>query len=79
MEQMTFSEAEHQNKNRKIRREIFLERMDKLIPCKQLEKKVTRYYPKGQNCRPRCGFTACSFSTIAAIQPWRLPSMRSNL
>lgn len=32
MEQMTFSEAECQNKKRKTRREIFLERMDKLIP-----------------------------------------------
>ena len=52
MDQLTFSEAEYQNKKRKTRREIFLERMDKLIPWKQLEKKVARYYPKGQNGRP---------------------------
>lgn len=52
MDQITFSEAEYQNKKRKTRREIFLERMDKLIPWKQLEKKVARYYPKGQNGRP---------------------------
>ena len=26
--------------------------MDKLIPWKRLEKKVARYYPKGQNGRP---------------------------
>jgi IS5 family transposase len=26
--------------------------MDKLIPWKQLEKRVARYYPKGQNARP---------------------------
>jgi len=52
MDQMTFSEAEYQNKKRKTRREIFLDRMDKLIPWKQLEKKVARYYPKGQNGRP---------------------------
>ena len=26
--------------------------MDKLIPWKQLEKKVARYYPKGQTGRP---------------------------
>jgi hypothetical protein len=32
MDQITFSEAEYQNKKRKTRREIFLERMDKLIP-----------------------------------------------
>jgi len=52
MDQITFSEAEYQTKKRKTRREIFLERMDKLIPWKQLEKKVARYYPKGQNGRP---------------------------
>jgi len=52
MDQITFSEAEYQSKKRKTRREIFLERMEKLIPWKQLEKKVARYYPKGQNGRP---------------------------
>ena len=52
MDQITFSEAEYQTKKRKTRREIFLERMDKLIPWKQLEKKVARYYPKGRNGRP---------------------------
>jgi hypothetical protein len=31
MGQITFSEAEYQNKKLKTRREIFLERMDKLI------------------------------------------------
>ena len=30
MDQITFSEAEYQTKKRKTRREIFLERMDKL-------------------------------------------------
>lgn len=52
MDQMTFSEAEYQNKKRKTRREIFLERMDKLIPWKRMEKKIARYYPKGENGRP---------------------------
>ncbi len=52
MDQITFSEAVYQTKKRKTRREIFLERMDKLIPWKQLDKRVARYYPKGQNRRP---------------------------
>jgi hypothetical protein len=52
MGQITFSGAKYQNKKRKTRREIFLERMDKLIPWNQLEKKVAHYYPKGQNGRP---------------------------
>jgi IS5 family transposase len=54
MGQMTFSKAEYQNKKRKTRREILLERMrmDKLTPWDQMEKKVARYYPKGQNGWP---------------------------
>lgn len=52
MDQMTFAEAEYQNKKRKTRREIFLERMDTLIPWKSLEKTIARHYPKGQNGRP---------------------------
>ncbi|WP_286715659.1 transposase [Marinobacter sp. tcs-11] len=52
MDQITFSEAEYQTKKRETRREIFLKRMDKLIPGKQLEKRVARYYPNGQNGRP---------------------------
>jgi len=58
MSQITFSEAEYQNKKRKTRREIFLERMDKLIPWKQLEKKVARYYSKGQTGRPPYALSA---------------------
>ena len=58
MDQMTFSEAEYQNKKRKTRRELFLERMDKLIPWKQLEKKVARYYHKGQTGRPPYALSA---------------------
>lgn len=52
MEQISFAEAEYQNKKRKTRREKFLERMDKLIPWARLEKKLRRYYPKGHNGRP---------------------------
>ena len=32
MTQLTFAEAEYQNKKRKTRRELFLEKMDGLIP-----------------------------------------------
>lgn len=51
MDQLTFSEAEYTHKKRKTRREKFLEQMDRLIPWKQLEKKVARYYPKPGNGR----------------------------
>lgn len=53
MNQLTFSEAEYNNKRRKTRREKFLEQMDQLIPWKRLEKKIKPYYPKnGQGRQP---------------------------
>lgn len=52
MDQMSFAEAEYNQKKRKTRREVFLERMDKLIPWKRLEKLVIKFYPKGENGRP---------------------------
>jgi IS5 family transposase len=42
MNPLTFTEANHQNKKRKICRKIFLERLNKLIPWKQLEGKNGR-------------------------------------
>lgn len=52
MTQLTFAEAEYTTKKRKTRRELFLEKMDTLIPWKQLEKTLGRYYPKGKTGRP---------------------------
>lgn len=52
MSQMTFAETEYAHKKRKTRREIFLERMDKLIPWEKLERDLKKYYPKGENGRP---------------------------
>jgi pantothenate kinase-related protein Tda10 len=52
MDQMTSAEAEYQNKKLKTRREIFLERIDKLILWEQLEKKIAYDYLKGWTGRP---------------------------
>jgi len=52
MNQMSFSEAEYDNKKRKTRRELFLSRMDGLIPWSSIEKKLLPHYPKGLNGRP---------------------------
>ena len=40
MEQPTFSDVEYEGKKRKTRREMFLERMEGLIPWPQLEERV---------------------------------------
>jgi len=52
MSQISFAEAEYENKRRKTRRELFLEEMDHLIPWEKLESKIRRYYARGKTGRP---------------------------
>ena len=51
MDQPTFSDLEYQGKKRKTRRELFLERMDSLIPWQRLEERILPFYPKAGNGR----------------------------
>ena len=46
MDQPTFADLEYQGKRRKTRRELFLERMDALIPWQDLEDRIRPVYPK---------------------------------
>ena len=46
MDQPTFADLEYQGKRRKTRRELFLERMDALIPWQRLEDRIRPVYPK---------------------------------
>ena len=53
MEQATFAELEHASKKRRTRREVFLEKMDRLIPWGRLEARIEPFYPKaGRGRRP---------------------------
>ena len=53
MEQGTFTELEHDSKQRRTRREAFLAKMDALIPWERLEKRIGPFYPKaGRGRRP---------------------------
>ena len=74
MDQPTFAaDLEYESKKRKTRREIFLERMDALIPWEQMEERIRPFYPTvvprraeavdHMSCRRWCGYTACSCST----------------
>ncbi len=45
MDQPTFADLEYQGKKRKTRRELFLERMDGLIPWQRLEERIRPCYP----------------------------------
>ena len=46
MDQPTFADLEYLGKRRKTRRELFLERMDGLIPWQSLENRIRPFYPK---------------------------------
>ncbi len=53
MDHPTFAALEYQGKKRKTRREIFLERMEGLIPWQRLEDRIRSVYPKpGKGRRP---------------------------
>lgn len=52
MDQLSFAEAEYQSKKRRTRREIFLARMEQLIPWAALEAQIGRHYPQGRQGRP---------------------------
>ena len=46
MDQPTFADLEYLGKKRRTRRELFLERMDGLIPWQSLEDRIRPFYPK---------------------------------
>ena len=53
MDQPTFADLEYQGKKRKTRRELFLERIDGLIPWQKLEERIRPVYAKpGKGRRP---------------------------
>ena len=52
-DQPTFADLDYNSKKRKTRREVFLERMERLIPWEQLEELLRPYYPTaGHGRRP---------------------------
>ena len=53
MDQATFAELDYAAKKRTTRRERFLERLDRLVPWRQLEQRIAPHYPKaGRGRRP---------------------------
>ena len=53
MDQPTFADLAYQGKKRRTRRELFLERMDGLIPWQSLEEHIRPHYPRaGKGRRP---------------------------
>ena len=62
---MTFAELEYDSKKRRTRREIFLEKMEGLIPWQQLEDRIEPFYAKAG--RGRRGRSSCSLERSALL------------
>lgn len=53
MDQPSFADLEQAGKKHKTRRQVFLERLERLVPWEKLEARIEPYYPKaGQGRRP---------------------------
>ena len=51
-EQPTFADLEYQHKKRQTRREVFLKRIDSLIPWERLEERIRPHYFKAEALPP---------------------------
>ena len=74
MDQPTFAGLEYDSKKRKTRREIFLDRMDSLIPWERLEERIRPLYPKaGWGRRP---YELSAMLRIHCVQLLYTPGLR---
>ena len=55
MKQETFTDIEYSFRNKKTRREEFLEIMDEIIPWEEWVDEIKPYYPAGKRGRPPMG------------------------
>lgn len=68
MDQLSFTDCEHQNQRRKTRKALFLERMDELIPWSRIEVVIEPHYPKaGKGRRP---YPLSTMLRIHCVQQW---------
>ncbi len=68
MEQATFAELEHDSKKRRTRRELFLEKMDGLVPWEALEALIEPFYPKPG--RGRRAYPLRTMLRVHCVQLW---------
>jgi len=65
MNQISFLDAEYNQKKKKTRREIFLESMEQVVPWKRLEKRIKKHYSSATTGRPAL-YLPCSVSTVCS-------------
>ncbi|MFW1677589.1 IS5 family transposase [Pontibacter sp. JAM-7] len=78
--QLSFADSEYQNKRRKTRKELFLERMDTLVPWYMMSDLIEPHYPKAGNGRRP--YPLETMLRIHCMQQWysmRDPAMEDAL
>ena len=73
MDQLSFSDAEHHNKRKRTRREIFLDEMDRSIPWDRFKSIIEPFYPNPHVARPSKFDTrghAIKFCFSDLDEPW---------
>jgi IS5 family transposase len=80
MDQLSFSDAEHNSKRKQTKRERFLLEMDKVIPWKRLEELISPHYPKWEG-KGRKPYEFGTMLRIYCLQQWynlRDPGMEKS-
>ena len=77
MEQASFSELKHDMKKRRTRREVFLGKMDALVPWARLEARIEPFYPKAQFANCRRGLAIAAIRQVLG-EGWSASLMRWN-
>ena len=80
MSQRSFSELEFDTKKRKTRRELFLDKLEVLMPWQKLEAPIARYYAKAGSQGGRPPYPLSTMLRVhlmqlvytSAIRPWKM-------
>ena len=57
--QVSFAQAEYEKKKKRTRREVFLEKMEQVVPWARLKEVIEPHYPiSGKRGRPPIGVTS---------------------
>ena len=82
--QPSFSDLDYDNKKKTTRKDLFLQKMNEVIPWEVLLKPIRREYPQGALGRPpialgRCyGYTSCNNGIIWEIRRWKTCCMTAR-
>ena len=66
--QISFAEAEYAKKKKQTRRELFLAKMEQVVPWSRLMEVIEPHYPKGEGGRP--AYPLMAMLRVHLMQNW---------